>query len=95
MLQLFKRELKDELESSLLLQVQWRYEILWGREFRRRHNSSENSAVTSDTSYVVRNLHACQTYLLAVMLSSPLGYGPAVQVQVMTGNFRPLLRYKF
>ncbi|KAF2366491.1 Sortilin N-terminal [Trinorchestia longiramus] len=69
--------------------VVWQYKILWGNsgsEFRRGFNSNESSAVTTDTSFVVRGLHACQAYLLAVMVAGPLGYGPSAQVQVVTGE---------
>ncbi|KAA0201571.1 hypothetical protein HAZT_HAZT001489, partial [Hyalella azteca] len=77
------------LPPSYKRKVVWQYKILWGNsgsEFRRGFNSNDSSALTSDTSYVVRGLHACQTYLLAVMVADPLGYGPAAQVQVMTGE---------
>uniref|UniRef100_A0A6A7G8W9 Sortilin-related receptor n=5 Tax=Hirondellea gigas TaxID=1518452 RepID=A0A6A7G8W9_9CRUS len=65
--------------------MSWKYKIVWGSsvsEFRRNNSS----AFTSGSTYTVRNLHACQTYLLAVMIAGPIGYGPAVQVQVITGE---------
>lgn len=44
-----------------------------------------------ETSYTVRDLEACQVYIMAVMIAGPIGFGPATGFQVISFFFFHLL----
>lgn len=71
------------------LKVHWEYRIVWGKSISElKHHLNENSenvGATTNTSYVIRGLEACEIYKIVVMVGGPIGIGPVETVQVSTG----------
>ncbi|XP_068235638.1 sortilin-related receptor-like [Palaemon carinicauda] len=77
-------------EPAYDLKVHWEYRIVWGKsDSELKHNLNEDSlnvGATTNTSYVIRGLEACETYKIGIMVGGPIGIGPVETVQVSTGS---------
>ena len=54
---------------------------MWGRTTNDLKHSA-HLARTSNTTFIIRGLEACEVYLVAVMVEHPFGLGPKGEMQV-------------
>ncbi|XP_045625309.2 sortilin-related receptor isoform X2 [Procambarus clarkii] len=63
--------------------IPWTYRIVWGKTANDLKHSA-NVATSTNTTYVIRGLEACETYLVAVMVEGPIGIGPVSEKLLQT-----------